>query len=188
MSRHVAGFAVVAMCACASSAGSPSPDVSTVPVTDRITTSTGGAITIGGTATAVGIPGEVAAAPDAVFQALSAVYADLAIPATEVTPKDRAIGNLSFKARRRIGGVPMQRYFDCGGSGGQPNAETFNLVITINSYVTAGRDGGSVVTTRIQAVGSDPAHGDSNQLRCTSEGELELRIAQMSRERLGVKK
>jgi anti-sigma factor RsiW len=177
---------VVLMCACASR-GAPPPDVAVVSTSDRIVTGAGNFMTIGGSATTVGIAGDVPAPPDDVFRAVKAVYDELKIPIADVSTADRAIGNQLFKTRRRIGGVSMQTYLDCGGNSGQPNAETFDIVMNVLTYVTAGQVTGSTVTTRLQAVGSDPNHGKDNQLRCASTGELEKRIAQMTREKVAAK-
>ena len=73
----------------------------------------------------------------------------------------------------------MQTYIDCGGQPGQPNAETFDIELTLLSYVTAASGGGSTLTSRVSAIGNDPNHGQGNQMRCSSTGELEARIAKM---------
>ncbi|HVT39532.1 MAG TPA: hypothetical protein VHE78_10835 [Gemmatimonadaceae bacterium] len=186
MIRGLACFTLATACACASQ-GSSSPDVSVVPMSDRIVSGGGSSLTIGSSATTVGIRTDLAATPDAAFRALQAVYDDLKIPIADLSPTDRVAGNQQFKARRRIVGVPMQSYFDCGGTPGQPNAETFDIVITVMSNVTAARNDASTLTTRATAIASDPGHGQGNQLRCSTTGELEARIAKLVREKLATR-
>jgi hypothetical protein len=186
MTRTSAFLMLALVCGCASSAAPP-PDVAVVPTSDRIVTGSGDFMTIGGSAATVGISGDIQASPDDVFRAVQAVYADLKIPISDISPSDRVIGNQLFKTRRRVAGIPMQNYLNCGGSSGQPNAEMFDITMNIQSYVTVPKTGGSTLTTRLQAVGSDPNHGNDNQLRCASTGELEKRIAQMTREKAAAK-
>ncbi len=70
------------------------------------------------------------------------------VPLTVLDPVGRSIGNQSFRARRRLAGVPMQTYLDCGGSSGQPNAETYDISLSLLSYVAV--DGKNVtLVTRI---------------------------------------
>ena len=185
MIRALPCLALLAVCACASQGGS-SPDVSVEPMADRIQTGAG-TLTIAGSATTVGITADIAASPDSAFRALQSAYEDLKIPIADLSAKDRVVGNQQFKARRRIGGVPMQTYLECGGNPGQPNAETYDVVITVLSNVSASRDGASTVTTRLQAIASDPGHGQVNQMRCSTTGQLEGRIAKLVQEKLAKK-
>lgn len=176
MIRRLA-LAVVVSSACAKSA--PAPDVSVAPVTDHIVFSSGSGISLDRSAETVGISAAIAAPADQVYAALVAVYRDLKVALTDANQAQRVLGNQALKIRRSLGGVPMQNYMDCGGQPGQPNAETFDLSLSLMSYVTAGTDGGSNLTTRLSGVGSDPNHGQGNQMRCSSTGELEARIAKM---------
>jgi hypothetical protein len=75
----------------------------------------------------------VAAPPERAFQALSAAYATLNIPVTDINQQARTLGNNAFRTRRRIGDVPTMRALDCGGDSGMPNAETYQLTLTIQS-------------------------------------------------------
>lgn len=179
---HRLALAVVVVSACAKSG--PAPDVSVTPVTDRIVFSTGSGVSLDRSAETVGITSAIAAPAEQVYTALLAVYRDIKVPLTDANQVQRILGNQAFRIRRSLGGVPMQNYVDCGGQPGQPNAETFDLSLSLMSYVTAGTDGGSTLTTRLSGVGSDPNHGQGNQMRCSSTGELEARIATMVKLRL----
>jgi hypothetical protein len=183
MIRRLA-IAVTVSFACAK--GTPGPDVSAAPVTTHVTF---GSVTSGNayssgmsldrTAETVGVSAAIAAPVDQVFAALVVVYRELKVPLMDANQAQRMLGNQSLKSRRSIGGVPMQNYMDCGGQPGQPNEETFDLSLSLMSYVTAGSDGGSTLTTRFSGFGSDPNHGQGNQMHCSSTGELEARIAKM---------
>jgi len=185
MSRRLLLPALLAASACSRSA--QPPDVSIAPVTDRVVTAGGGTLTLGRSSETVGISGDVSAPPDTVFRALLAVYAELGVKTTAVSSVQRAVGNQHLTIRRRLGGAPLQSYLECGGNPGEPNAETFDIVMNLMTFVTVSTSGGSTVTTRIQALGSDPKHGQGNQLRCSTTGELELRIVKMVRARLSLR-
>ncbi|HVZ48935.1 MAG TPA: hypothetical protein VG916_09140 [Gemmatimonadaceae bacterium] len=172
--------------ACASS--QTAGPVSVTPVSGHIETSTGaGVVNLARSVETVGVSDRIIAPPDSVFQALLAVYHDLNIPASRTDQGGRVVANDLFKARRKLGGAPMQGYVDCGGSAGQPNAETFDMELGIVSTVTAAPNGGALVTSTLTASGHDPMFGRDRQMRCVSTGEFERRIAAMVRTKLGLK-
>ncbi len=174
------------LAACASN--SPTPDVSVTPVSARVVTSTGsGVVDLSRSAETIGVPIAVSANPDTVYVALVAVYRELGVPTPLLEPAHRVAGNEMLRVRRRIGGAPMQSYVDCGGTPGQPNAETYDMEIGLVSYVTPVTGGNSTITTTLSAAGNDPMLGKDRQMRCASTGELERRIVRMVRERLKLK-
>lgn len=126
----------------------------------------------------------VAAAPEQAFQALSAAYAALNIPVTDVNQQARTIGNSAFRTRRRIGDVPTLRALDCGGDSGMPNAETYQLTLTIQSKVVPSDAGGSVILTTLEGTGRNPTTSASNDVRCASLGALEKRIGELVKKTL----
>jgi len=114
-----------------------------------------------------------------VWSVLPQVYEELGIPLTIKNDQQRVIGNEGWRTRRSIGRVPMQRYLDCGRSGTIENAETYNVNISILTTVTANTGGGSVVGTTIVATGRNPITSSSQEVRCASQGDLEIRIRDM---------
>lgn len=168
-------------------AGHAPPPVLVTPVGGRVETSTGaGVVNLARSAETIGVPVSLKASPDTVFATLLAVYRELGIATTRLDRAQRVAGNDMFKARRRLAGVAMQTYADCGGKAGQPNAETFDMELGVVSQVTPTPQGSTIVTTLI-AAGSDPMFGRDRQMRCVSTGEFERRIAAMVRDRLGIK-
>ena len=126
----------------------------------------------------------VSATPDQAFQALSAAYAQLQIPVTDLNQGARTLGNTAFRVRRRIGDVQTVRALDCGGDSGMPNAETYQLTLTIQSRVTASDAGGSVIQTTVDGSGRNPTTAASSDVRCSSRGVLEKRIADLVKAKL----
>lgn len=126
----------------------------------------------------------VSATPEATFQAVSAAYATLNIAVTDINQQARTIGNSSFRARRRIGDVPSHRALDCGGDTGMPNAETYQLTLTIQTKVVPSDAGGSVVMTTLEGTGRNPTTSASSDVRCASLGALEKRIGELVKKTL----
>ncbi len=113
------------------------------------------------------------------WAALQEVYTTLGIPVTELNQQSRTIGNNAFRVRRRIGDVPTMRALDCGGDSGMPNAETYQLLLTVKSRIIPNDAGGSVVQTTLEGTGKNATTAASSDVRCASMGALEKRIADL---------
>jgi hypothetical protein len=169
--------AVVAVsAACSASASGSGPATTVTPMTSGMLPTNGGTMDVGATAEVTAMATAVAVPADSAFKLLRAVYATLAIPVAQVDSVHRTIGNSGLKARRALGGMPMQKVLDCGDHIGTPNAETWDIQMDLASYVTADGTGGSKVWTRIQAEGNDPSVSGSNVTPCATRGDLESKI------------
>ncbi len=122
--------------------------------------------------------------PDQVWAVLPVVYAELGIPLSMNNSANKTLGNTGWRTRRAIAKVPMQRYLECGSSGTIANAETYNINMSIVTSVRANSSGGSVVATAITATGRNPVTSNSNEVRCVSNGDLEIRIRDMVQKRV----
>ncbi len=166
-------FVLVAGCA---SSGSTAANTTGMMSTTRVTTGSGGSLSIQSGAGSVGATGWVPVKPDSAFALLQKAYTDLEVPLTTLVTAERTLGNPNLKVRRKLGRLPMQKYLDCGIKEGIPNAETYEIQMNVQSWVSADPKGGASITTRVQAIGSDPAHGRGNNTNCTSTGEIEIRL------------
>lgn len=177
---------LVAACSGATAGSSPQPTVNSAPTTQRVVTSSGG----GGLAMNTGAnldnnvrllsTGTVAQ----VWSVLPAVYEELAIPLTMKNDAQRTLGNTGWRTRRSIGRIPMQRYLDCGRAGNMENAETYQISMSIITTVTANPSGGSIVGTIITATGRNPLTSSTQEVRCASLSELEIRIRDMVQQKV----
>lgn len=113
------------------------------------------------------------------WTALQAAYVTLGIPVTDLNQQSRTIGNNTYRVRRRIGDVPTMRALDCGGDSGMPNAETYQLLLTVKSRIIPNDAGGSVVQTTLEGTGKNATTAASSDVRCSSMGALETRIAEL---------
>ena len=121
------------------------------------------------------------------WAALQEAYTTLAIPVTELNQQTRSIGNNAYRVRRRIGDVPTMRALDCGGDSGMPNAETYQLMLTVKSRIIPNDAGGSVVQTTLEGTGKNPTTAASSDVRCSSMGALEKRIADLVKAKVAAK-
>jgi hypothetical protein len=117
-----------------------------------------------------------------VYAALEGAYADLQIPLTRKDAAARVLGNDGLKMRRQLGKIELRKAFDCGGTAGMPNSETYQIFATIVSSVE-GDGGNTVLTTVIDASGENPSYPGSG-VRCSSSGSIEAAIIKEVRARL----
>lgn len=163
---------VAILSACASSP-SASPAAAPQPITTRIDK---GTTSIGVTAVneanerslTLGYPVEK------VWEVMPAVFAELEIPIGTMLPDRWQIGNPSHSARRRMAGMRMDRLFECGGSSGMPNAETYTIHMAVMVLlVPKAQD--TQITTTVEATGK-PMTAGSQTVNCASSGALEERL------------
>lgn len=172
-------------CASGSSGGAaPTPNVTITPVTQRIVTP-GTTLNINTVDVNAGHSHVIIGTMDAAWTALNVVYSDLKIPITTLVDAQHLLGNENFKVRRRVGEIPMQRILDCGNAQGIPNAETYDIVMTISSFLAPNPKGGLTLITRIDATGRSPTFARENAVACHSSGTLEKDIAERVRKKLG---
>ncbi len=180
------GLALAATALLSACAGTGAGPADPVPVpmptvqTERVVTSSGG----GGLAvTTANLDNNVrlltTGTPAQVWSVLPAVYQELGIPLTVKNDAQRIIGNEGWRTRRQIGRVPMQRYLDCGRSGTLENAESYQINMSIITTVSANPSGGSILATIVTATGRNPITSSTQEVRCASQGDLEIRIRDM---------
>ncbi len=166
---------------------SPTPQQSSTVNTTRIVTAGGGTLQVN----TMNIDGDVklfvTGTADEVWAALPGVYSELLIPLSVNDASTNTLGNMGWKTRRSIGGVPAQRYLDCGSSGTMQNAETYSLHLSIVTTVRPNPNGGAVVSTALTGIGRNPITSSSADIRCASKGDLELRIRDLVQKALYAK-
>ena len=165
------------MLGCASGGGPAKP----APPPQIIEVPGGAAMRVEGQALTFG--GTIAAPVDSAWKAVIGVYQDLGIEPSIFITDARTIGNQSLKIRRLLGGVPLSRYLNCGaGTGVGPNADYYNIEMSVMTTLSANTSAATVVQTRVEAT-AKPLSVASNPVVCTSTGALEQRIVKMLQER-----
>ena len=120
---------------------------------------------------------DVPSSAEEAWPALKAVFEELKIPTPEVSESTRTLRNLRFVVSRRLGGQRLSRYLDCGRSPTGPNANTHRLELEIASRVVAEGPEESRIDTEIAGIGMNTEGTSNNRVLCTSNHQLELRIA-----------
>lgn len=180
MRRPLSAAVVLLAAACGGTSSGNDPITTPTVRTERVVTSSGGsglAVTTQNLDNNIRLltTGTVAQ----VWSVLPQVYEELGIPLTVKNDAQKVIGNEGWRTRRQIARVPMQRYLDCGRSGTIENAETYAINMSIITAVTANASGGAIVGTTIVATGRNQVTSSSNEVRCASQGDLEIRIRDM---------
>jgi hypothetical protein len=118
----------------------------------------------------------LAARPEAVFAALEAAYTAVGVPVAHRDTARWTLGNRNLEISRRLGGVNLGDYFNCGSSVvGSDVATTYRLQIAVMSTLTP-QGSGTRLETTAQASARQP--GTSNPpVNCASTGRLEHEIA-----------
>lgn len=128
--------------------------------------------------------GSVAVPISQVWNVIGTVYRDLGIEPTTILSDTYVIGNQSLKIRRSLAGTPLSRYLDCGsGTGIGPNADYYNVELSIMTQLTSNASGGTDIRSVVDAT-ARPVSLGSNPVVCGSTSVLETRIAKMVAERM----
>lgn len=171
--RIVHVILLAAVSGCASSGTTSTAGTSTQ--TARVSTA-GGTTTL--TTTASLQPGVMTldVPIDAAWRALPVAYDSIGIPVGKVDTLSRVVGNEGYKLRRKLGGVSLTRYLDCGQAQGFRSAETYEINLAV---ITRLRPLGATQTsaaTTVQA-SARPVNFAGEYSSCSSTGELEKRVA-----------
>jgi hypothetical protein len=115
---------------------------------------------------------------------LPSVFDSLGVPVETLDPAKRTIGNSGFKVRGRLKNVPLSRFIDCGNSTQVgPNADSYEVNITLLAEVRVGEGGASNVTLAFQPL-ARPANFSQQYSQCSSKGVLETRFMDILNARL----
>jgi len=123
---------------------------------------------------------------DAVWRILPSVFDSLGVKVETIDPAKREIGNAGYRIRNRLGKVSLSRYIDCGNTQIGPNADNYDVVLTVLSVVSANGASASTLTTSVEAQ-ARPATYNQAYSRCSSKGGIEARVAELAKARLAPK-
>jgi hypothetical protein len=118
-----------------------------------------------------------------VWRTMPAVFEALGVPLTTIDPKKHAIGNEGFKIRQRLGTVPLSKYIECGTTQIGPNADSYEVYITLMTEVQQGPPGAATISTTFEAA-ARPLNFAQEYSRCSSKGVLEPKIVEIATTKL----
>jgi hypothetical protein len=167
---------LAALCACAPTAtpGAPAPS-QTIRVGPA---AAGGSVTLNPTSNAH--VSTIQLALDQVWRLLPAAFDSLGIPITTIDANGHLVSNEGVKLRQRLGKVPLSRYIECGTTQIGPNADSYDVFLSVSTQLEAAGGGESRISTTVEAA-ARPLAFSQEYSRCTSKGVLEARIAEAVR-------
>ena len=117
----------------------------------------------------------IASPMNLVWRAMPGVYQSLKIPLTTVDQASHTIGNEGMKALKKLGDVALSKYIDCGNSQIGPNADSYDVHLSIVSQLAANANGTTTLTTNLIA-SARPLTYAQEYSHCSSRGVLEAKI------------
>jgi hypothetical protein len=181
-------FLLVAAAGCAST--SSAPDLGPSSPTTTAMAQSGGSraagVTVSVQNTSVAQRAVIAAPMEKTWEALDKAYAALAIAPSERNATTHSIGNTSFKARRKLGDIQLRKALDCGGDTSAPNAESYEITMSVRSQLSPDPSGGVLLQTFVEGIGKNALTNSGNQVPCYSSGGIETRIADLVRSGTGL--
>ena len=122
---------------------------------------------------------ELAYPLDKVWKVLPMVFDSVAVPITLLDPQTHTIGNRGFKVRGRLGKVGLARYIECGTTQIGPNAESYDVTLTLTSTLSATPGGATAMTINLEA-SAKPLAFSQEPFRCSTKGSLEQRVKDLT--------
>lgn len=172
--QRIAALSLVTLVGCATSQTPPSttPETQTVRVSG-VTGSTG----LRTTSSTMSRVDTLWVSLDRVWKALPGVYGTLDIPIERFDAESNTIGHSSLKLYRRLGKVPLTRYLDCGATQIGPNADSYEVYLSVLTKVqrVQSDSANTAVMTTVEAT-ARPVQFRGDMVRCTSKGALEERV------------
>jgi hypothetical protein len=112
---------------------------------------------------------------DVLWKALPAVYEEMGISVTTVNPASKLIGADGVKLRKSLKGVPLSRYFDCGQTQIGPNADDYEITLTLLTRLMPASAGSSKVEVTT-VVTARPVARRQNPVNCVNLGNLDSKF------------
>jgi hypothetical protein len=113
-----------------------------------------------------------------VWLVLPAVFKDLGLDLNYRVPEEHRTGTCYQKVRSRLGRALLSDLMDCGETRSLPNADRYEIALTVIVTLEAQGDG-TAVHTFVLGVGLDDSGVGGSRIWCYSKGVLEQRISDM---------
>jgi hypothetical protein len=177
MHRRLVPLVSLALAACAGKPGGATPAAEPGPMSSTThVIGNGDVMGITTTSDSRGALKTVAVPIERAWEALPATYAAVGVDYTTLDKRQWVIGNDGLKARRRLGGVPLTRLVNCGGTDGNPNAATYEVTLSVFTQLIPAGAGETTVRTTVQGPAKSLSF-TTDAVNCASTRVLEDRIA-----------
>jgi hypothetical protein len=112
-----------------------------------------------------------------VWRVMPVAFDSSGVQLTLIDPKKHLMANEGFKIRQKLGKERLSTYFECGTTQVGPNADSYELYVTVHSYLEPVK--GDTTKTRMTVAVSGaakPLQFSQDYSRCTSKTILERRM------------
>ena len=116
---------------------------------------------------------------DKVWKVLPAVFDSVSVPVSLLDPQVHTIGNRGFKLRGKLGKVGLGRYIDCSTTQIGPNAESYDITLTLTASLATTAGGATSMTINLEA-SAKPLAFAQEPFRCSTKGNLEQRVKDLT--------
>ena len=112
---------------------------------------------------------------DRVWRALPAAFDSVGVRVTRIDSVSKVVANDGFKVRQRLGQVALSRYIDCGQTQIGPNADSYEVYITLIAEIRFSTAATTAMATTFEAA-ARPIAFSQGYSRCTSRGTFEAKL------------
>ena len=173
--RLIGVLCIVTVTACASSSS-----ISTGRSTETVRSSGGASINGGSTGVSISpssseFVSSIASPINNVWRVMPGVYQSMKIPLTTLDQASHTVGNEGFKALKQLDGVPLSKYIECGTTQIGPNADSYDVHLSIVSQLVTVDNGTTKLTTILQASARPLAYAQEYS-RCSTKGVFEAKL------------
>lgn len=154
-----------------------------------ITSEPDGGVRIITSATGQPIGRSYAVPPEQLWPVAIDTYARVGLRVDGSDATRRMVQTRALQLRRKLNGVPLSRYFDCGTEMTGPIADSWRLTLNASMSVSPGMSPDSSHVTTIVTVLARPFEGNSaTSAACSSTGRLETLLANSIAEAMAAKR
>jgi hypothetical protein len=112
-----------------------------------------------------------------VWRVLPTAFDSVGVSLTLIDPKKHLMANEGFKVRQKLRDERLSTYFECGTTQVGPNADSYELYVTVSSYLepSPGDSSRTRMTVAVTGAGK-PLQFSQDYSRCTSKTMLERKM------------
>ena len=113
----------------------------------------------------------------AVWRVLPTAFDSVGVGLTLVDPKMHLMANEGFKVRQKLKSERLSNYFECGTTQVGPNADSYELFLTVRSFLEPVKTDSARTRMTVAITGAaKPLQFSQDYSRCTSKTSLERRM------------
>jgi hypothetical protein len=152
-----------------------SPAVTPTPRTESTYIPGGGVMSVSGENGTIAVT--IGAPLQTTWRVLPAAFDSVGVALTLIDPKKHLMANEGFTVRQKLRNERLSTYFECGTTQVGPNADSYQLYVTVHSYLEPSPGDSTRTRMTVAVTGSaKPLQFAQDYSRCTSKTMLERRM------------